>query len=215
MLPCRPGLPARPTNVRWSAACTAPSKLAIAAVAPAAASAGLDACGRRPVIPGARKIIVAKICAPADAGACRPAHSNGWGCDPHLARMPPLTVVSVGAAFLWQLGHRGGRIGAGGRRRSQVSLRCCAAPHSTPLHHSCMPPHPHSTHHSYHTLTPPMHARDAHGGGGGNQSPPPHGPSTCPTIPTHPPPHGNTHALHVHIHTATHALSHPPLAGTV
>ena len=29
------------------------------------------------------KLMPSKFCAPADTGECRPAHSNGWGCDPH------------------------------------------------------------------------------------------------------------------------------------
>ena len=107
-----------------------------------------------------------------------------------------------------------GGCGTGGRRRLQVSLRCSAAPHSTPLHHSHMPARPHSTCHSCHHPAPPMHARDAHGGGGGDQSPPPHGPSTCPTIPPHIPHHmQHTRTACACSHCHTHALSHPPLAG--
>ena len=56
------------------------------------------------------KLMPPKICAPADAGACRPAHRNGWGSDPHLRQTPPLTVLSAGAAFGLQVGHGGGRI---------------------------------------------------------------------------------------------------------
>ena len=56
------------------------------------------------------KLMPPKICAPADAGACRPAHRNGWGSDPHWLPMAPLTVLSVGAAFGLQVGHGGGRI---------------------------------------------------------------------------------------------------------
>ena len=56
------------------------------------------------------KLMSAKICAPADAGACYKMHRSGWGCDPHLCQRPLLTVLSVGALFLWQLGHGGGRV---------------------------------------------------------------------------------------------------------
>ena len=58
------------------------------------------------------KLMPEKICAPADAGACRPAHRNGWGFDPHLRQTSPLTVGSAGAAFGWQVGPGGARIRA-------------------------------------------------------------------------------------------------------
>ena len=56
------------------------------------------------------KLMPPKICAPADAGKCCPAISNGWGCDPHLTRMPLLTVACAGGSFEWQVGHGGGRM---------------------------------------------------------------------------------------------------------
>ena len=91
-----------------------------------------------------------------------------------------------------------GGCGTGGRRRLQVRLRCSAVSHSTPLHHSHMPPHPHSTCHGCHPPPPPTHTRDGHGGGVGSQPPFPHGPSTHPTTPpcTHSPPHAtHTHCM--------------------
>ena len=75
-----------------------------------AASAGLAACGRCPVVPGARKLMVAKIGDAADTGECCAAICNGWGRDPHLTQRALLTVVSVGAAFGLQVEHGGGRI---------------------------------------------------------------------------------------------------------
>ena len=56
------------------------------------------------------KLMPEKFCAPADAGKCCCTHRSGWGCDPHWKPMPPLTVLSVGGDFQWQLGHGGGRI---------------------------------------------------------------------------------------------------------
>ena len=51
------------------------------------------------------KVMAEKNGDAADAGKCRAAICNGWGCDPHWFQTPLLTVVSVGAAFRWHLGY--------------------------------------------------------------------------------------------------------------
>ena len=91
------------------------------------------------------KLMPPKICAPADAGACRPAHRNGWGSDPHLRQTPPLTVLSVGAAFGWQIGCGGGRIGCW---RAPQTAGKLALQRRTPQHAAAS---------LTHARTPPQH----------------------------------------------------------
>ena len=94
---------------------------------------------------------------PAAPGMCCPAHRSGWGCDPHLSQLPPLTVVRVGGVFLWLLGHGGGRIRRW--RAPQIPgelalLRPTPALAAAPLSHTCTHPQ-----HSPQPLTPtPTHA---------------------------------------------------------
>ena len=91
------------------------------------------------------KLMPPKFCAPADAGACRPAHRNGWGSDPHLRQTPPLTVLSVGAAFGLQVGHGGGRIR---RWRAPQTAGELALQRRTPQHTAAS---------LTHARTPPQH----------------------------------------------------------
>ena len=102
------------------------------------------------------KLMPEKICAPADAGACRPAHRNGWGCDPHWLPMAPLTVLFVGGAFRWGIGCAWGPIWcwralliAGKLALLRRTPQHAAAPltHApTPSQHSPQLPHPTPTH---------------------------------------------------------------------
>ena len=102
------------------------------------------------------KLMPPKICAPADAGACRPAHRNGWGCDPHWLPMAPLTVLFVGEAFRWGIGCGWGRIWcwralliAGKLAMLRRTPQHAAAPPThtpTPPQHSPQLPHPTPTH---------------------------------------------------------------------
>ena len=102
------------------------------------------------------KPIPPKFCAPADTGECRPAHSNGWGCDPHLRQTPLLTVVFAGAPFEWQVGHAGGRmrpwrallIAGEPAMLRRMPLHAAAPPTHTHMHpqHSPQLPHPTPTH---------------------------------------------------------------------
>ena len=91
------------------------------------------------------KLMPPKICAPADAGACRPAHRNGWGSDPHWFQTTPLTVVYVGAAFGWQIGCGGGRIGCW---RAPQTAGKLALQRRTPQHAAAS---------LTHARTPPQH----------------------------------------------------------
>ena len=91
------------------------------------------------------KLIPPKICAPADAGAARTAHRNGWGSDPHWFQTTPLTVVCVGAAFGWQIGCGGGRIGCW---RAPQAAGKLALQRRTPQHAAAS---------LTHARTPPQH----------------------------------------------------------
>ena len=158
------------------------------------------------------KLMPEKICAPADAGACRPAHRNGWGSDPHLRQTPPLTVLSVGVAFRWGIGCGWGRIWcwralliAGKLAMLRRTPQHAAAPltHApTPSQHSPQLPPTISTH---------AHWRLPWWGCGGSATTPswpihmPHNPLT------HSPPHAtHTHCMHVHTQPHSHTLTCTP-----
>ena len=143
-----------------------------------------------------------------------PLRRNGWGSDPHLTQMAPLTVVSEGMAFRCGIGCGWGQIrcwrallNAG----KLAMLRRMPQHAASPLTHAPIP--------SEHLpQLPPTTSTNTHqrwhGGGVGDQPPPPHGQSTCPTTPHTSPTTHNTHASHACPHTATHTCTHtPPPAG--
>ena len=158
------------------------------------------------------KLMPEKFCAPADAGKCWPAISNGWGCDPHLARMPLLTVACAGRSFQWQVGHGGGRMR---HWRAPQTAGKLALQRRTPQHAAA--PLTHAPTPSQHlpqlppTTSTNTHQRWPWWGCGESATTPPWPIHTPHNPPTHSPPHAtHTHCMHVHTQPHTHTLTCTP-----
>ena len=158
------------------------------------------------------KLMPPKICAPADAGACHPAISNGWGCDPHLRQMPLLTVVRAGGSF-------GGHVEPGSGRmrhwRAPQTAGKLALQRRTPQHAAA--PLTHAPTPSQHlpqlppTTSTNTHQRWPWWGCGESATTTPWPIHTPHNPPTHSPPHAtHTHCMHVHTQPHSHTLTCTP-----